>query len=185
MKILTRLIVCLILLSNSSEIFALGLEAKDVLLINSISRFIDLKPEGKAIKSLEMALKSENPCVKGLGALILYKHFGRQFSRVFLTSFTLNTKVDNFDRQERKLMMMEGVNQVLADLETSLVRIFDDRVRRIFLFYHFRHIDLWLVGQSGEKLSLAVFYRISSLDSVFGPAIDAIKLAAKADGKTE
>lgn len=182
MKNLIRFVIILALLFfavNPSE--ALSLDAKEVLFLNSIGRFLDAKPEGQAMKQLEQALRSKNPFVKGVGALILYRHFGRQFKRVFKTSFTTNPRVDEFIKEERKFVRLGNVNKILEDLEPALTRLKDDRLRRLFLFFHFRHIDLWLIGQSGEKLSLAVFYRISSLDSVFGPGVDVIRLSASMD----
>ncbi|MEW6713402.1 MAG: hypothetical protein AB1403_26510, partial [Candidatus Riflebacteria bacterium] len=157
------------------------LESHEVLFLNSLARFLDVKPEGKALKPLENALRSKNPCVKGVGALILYRHYGRQFKRIFETSFTLNRDIDKFEQEPRKLIKLQSVNLILADLENALGRLKDDRLRRLFLFFHFRQIDLWLLGGSSEKLSMASFYRISSLDSVFGPSVDVIRIAGRCD----
>lgn len=161
----------------------MSLVEKEVLFLNSIGRFLDAKPEGQSMKMLEKALLSKNPLLKGVGSLILYRHFGRQFKRVFQTSFTLNGKVDAYQREERKFVRLENVNKILESLEPALARLDDDRLRRLFLFFHFRHIDLCLIGRSGEQLSLAVFYRISSLDSVFGPGVDVMRLTDLIDSR--
>ncbi|GAB4268324.1 MAG: hypothetical protein Kow0029_03610 [Candidatus Rifleibacteriota bacterium] len=160
---------------------AIALEAKEVLFVNSISRFFDTKPEGTSLKQLEEALRSENPCIKGIGAAILYKHFGKPFRRVFFSAFTLKPDIGNYQIEKRKFVKIENVDKILEGFAPALSRLKDERARRIFLFFHFRQIDLWLIGQSGEKLSLAVFYRISALDSLFGPAVDVVKLANQAD----
>lgn len=182
MKISIKIIVCLFVsFFLVQPLYALSLEPHELLLVNSLSRFIDIKPEGKALRSLEKALKSENPCVKGLGAIILYRHFGRQFKRFFRTAFTLNHDIDNFIKQERKLIKLESVNKILEALEGPLNKIKDDRVRKLFLFFHFRNIDLWLLGKSGEKLSMSEFYRINSLGAIFGRDLDVIRLAGSCD----
>ncbi len=184
MKNLIKILMCFLLLNFSvGKTYALSLVEKEVLFLNSISRFLDSKPEGQPMKLLEKALVSKNPLVKGLGSLILYRHFGRQFKRIFQTSFTLNSKIDAYRREERKFIKLENVNKILENLEPALTRLNDDRLRRLFLFFHFRHIDLWLVGRSGEQLSLAIFYRISSLDSVFGPGVDVRQLADLIDSR--
>ncbi len=182
MKNLFKTIVCLALFALISPcLFSLTLEADELHYLNSISRFIDVKPEGDAVKRLQKSLESDNPCIKGVGALILFKHFGRPFKRVFKNSFTLNQNIDKFKTEERKFILLANVNRVLEQFSGPLSRITDQRVRRIFMFFHFRSIDLWLLGASGEKLSMAVFYRISALDSVFGPRVDSIALAASTD----
>jgi hypothetical protein len=159
-----------------SAVSGLTLNPEEVLYLNSISRFFDNKPEGEAIKRLEKSLNSSNPCVKGVGALILYKHFKNPFKNVFYTCFTLNSKIDDFDAEDKKFIRLSNVKRILDQFSDPLSRIKDNRVRRIFMFFHFRHIHLWLVGKSEEKLSLAEFYRISAIDSVFGPGVDVIKL---------
>lgn len=164
-----------------SPVSALGLDAKEVLLLNSISRFLEIKPEGQAMKPLEQTLRSKNPCVKGVGALILYRHYGRQFKRVFQNAFTLNQNIDAFEVSERKFVKLENVKKILTGIEPSLTKLKDDRLRRLFMFFHFRHLDLWLIGKSGEKLSMAVFYRIAALESVFGPGVNVIRLASETD----
>jgi hypothetical protein len=182
MKNLFKIVVCLAVFVLSSPcLFSLTLEADELLYLNSISRFIDNKPEGTAVKRLQKSLKSDNPCVKGVGALILFKHFGRPFKRVFKNSFTLNQDIDEFTTEERKFIRLANVNYILEQFSEPLGRITDERVRRIFMFFHFRSIDLWLLGASGEKLSMAVFYRISALAAAFGPKVDSIALAASTD----
>lgn len=182
MKKLIKLVLFLLcVFAPVQNAFAVTLTPTEVLYLNSIGRFIDTKPEGSSIKQLERALKSSNLCVKGIGSLILYKHYGRAFRRVFLTSFTLNQEIGKFARKDRKYIKLENVNKILEAFAESLSRLKDERIRRLFLFFHFRSIDLWLVGKSGEKLSMAVFYRISSLESVFGPGVDVTKLLTKSD----
>ncbi len=181
MKNLIKLFILMFMLSSLSPVFSLTLESHEVLFLNSLARFLDVKPEGKALKPLENALRSKNPCVKGVGALILYRHYGRQFKRIFETSFTLNRDIDKFEQEPRKLIKLASVNLILADLENALGRLKDDRIRRIFLFFHFRNIDLWLLGGASEKLSMASFYRISSFDSLFGSSVDVIKIADRCD----
>lgn len=182
MKKLIRVVVCFfMILFCSASASAISLNSEELRFVNRISRFLDVKPEGASLKMLEKALKSESPFVKGLGAVILYKHYGRSFKRVFHTAFTLNRNIDEFEREDRKFIRLENVNKILENFNQSLGNITDERARRLFLFFHFRHIDLWLVGQSGEKLSMPIFYRISSLESVFGPGVDVIRLSAELD----
>jgi hypothetical protein len=53
MKNLFKIVVCLAVFVLSSPcLFSLTLEADELLYLNSISRFIDNKPEGTAVKRL-------------------------------------------------------------------------------------------------------------------------------------
>lgn len=143
---------------------SLRLDQSQVKLLNSLSRFIDTEPEGRALSMLEKCLESDNSVVKGLASIILYKHFPLQYEDNFLYKFTLNRSLNNFRSKEEVLVKMPDLPHLLKGLNEYTRRFKDDRVARLYLFYFFRHENVKIVGISREKFSLAVFYRASTLD---------------------
>lgn len=162
---------------------ALALTPIEIKLMNDISRFIDAKPEGQALRFFEHAIKSDSVALKGLASLILVKHYGRRFQALFLRNFTLNQANDNFAQDRKVLVKLANINRLLTGFDTSLLQLNDERVRRLFLFFHFRHKNVWMLGETGEELSLAVFYRISIFNSFFDEKVDVTRLAMQADVK--
>lgn len=162
---------------------ALSLTRYEVKLLNEISRYIDYKPEGQVLRIFERAIKNESVVLKGLASIILVKHYGKRFQGLFVRNITMNQANDSFQQDKKILIKLQHINKLMAEFNNSLKQIRDTRVRQLFLFYHFRHKNVWMLGQAGEELSLAGFYRISVLESIFDAKIDVIRLAAVADLK--
>lgn len=180
-KIVSFLLLLLVLPATLVAGSFVQVDQADVMLINSIARFIDMPPEGLGLTRLEQSLENTSPVIRGLAAIILFKHHKNTYIQPFLKAFTLNERLDDYHREGRTLIRLELLNKVMQPLEGLLLEISDERVRRLLLFYHFRHKNLWLVGGSGEKLSLALFYRISTFASILGQDIDVTALTAQAD----
>lgn len=162
---------------------ALSLTSNEIKQLNDVSRFIDQKPEGQVLRIFERAIKSDSVALKGLASIILVKHYGKRFQGLFLRHFTLNPANDSFLQDKKVLIKLQHINKLLAEFNDSLKQFKDNRVRQLFLFYHFRHKNVWMLGQAGEELSLAGFYRISVFESIFDAKIDVIRLATVADLK--
>ncbi len=175
------LVIFLVLLLFPAVLPAVSLTEVETRLMNDISQYIDIKPEGQALRFFEHAIKSDSAPLKGLAAIILDKHYQRRFHGLFLRNFTLNPAVEPFERDKKVLVKLENTNRLLAAYEGSLKGLRDERVRQLFLFYHFRHKNVWLLGTGGEELSLASFYRITVFNRILGESIDSIGLAARAD----
>ncbi len=169
------------LLLLPSRLPAVALSEIETRLMNDISRYIDVKPEGQALSFFEHAIRSKSVALKGLASIIMARHYGRRFQAQFLRNFTLNPELDDFAREKMVLVKIENVEKLLATFRPSLEKLNDDRVRQLFLFYHLRHKNVWLLGRAGEELSLAAFYRISVFNQFLGENIDPIRLAAQAD----
>jgi len=131
-----------------------------------------------ASQSRSTAMQSENPALRGLAALILFRHYGESFRGQLLRNFTLNPAVDRFVAEKKVLVKIENVDRLLAGYSGLLARFKDERARRLFLFYHFREKQVYMLGESGEKLSLAAFYRIGLFEQSIGRRHDVIALAA-------
>lgn len=163
--------------------FSISLTGNDVKLLEKLKPYLDVKPEGAAIRELETALKNENPAVRGLVSLILYKNFGRRFRNLVLRNFTVNQEVERFEQSEIKLVRLEDVNKLLAAVLKNSSHFSDERLQKLFLFYHLRQKNVWLRSKNGEDLSMAIFYRIAVFDQLLTSKFDPIKLAAMADKK--
>jgi hypothetical protein len=186
MKKLIKLVLpaaCIILalFLSAGHADALTLSEGEVRLLNSISRFIDQKPEGTALRLIESAMRSPNPSLPGLAALVLFKHYGENFRGQLLRHFTLNPEKDRFEAEKKVLVKIENIHRLLANFEGILKLLKDERVRQLFLFYHFRHKQLYMLGESGEQLSMALFYRTGLFEAILGHEHDAMALAAMAD----
>ena len=182
MKKILKLIVLVIFLHGT--VFAsLQLEVSQVKLINSLSRFIDHVPEGQGLKMLEKCLESDNTILKGFASLILYKHFSSKYEDIFLHKFTLNTSLNNFKHKEESLIKMTDLPILLKRLSKYTRRFSDDRVARLYLFYYFRYKNINVIGMSRERLSLAVFYRASTLDCFLTNVDDLFELANYLDNR--
>jgi hypothetical protein len=162
---------------------ALSLSAIEMLTMNNISRYLDLKPEGQSLRDLEHALQSENPALKGLASIILYKHHGRRFKALLLRNFTLNREIDAYAQDRPVMVRLGNLDRLLASFSEALKPIRDERLQRLFLFFHLRQKNVWMQGDTGERLSLAVFYRIGTFEMILGERFDPIRLAAAADKK--
>lgn len=160
---------------------ALTMSEGEVRLLNGISHFIEQKPEGSALRLIESAMRSPNPSLRGLAAIILFKHYGGNFRAQLLRNFTLNPEKDSFAAEKKVLVKIDNINRLLANYDGLLKSLTDERARQLFLFYHFRHKQVYLLGNAGEKLSLAVFYRVGLFEAVLGQEHDAIELAMAAD----
>lgn len=186
MKNLIRQLIFFIftgILLSCTPAFSISLSGEEVVLMNELKVYLDQRPEGNSIRLLQQSLKHKNPAVKGLVSLILYKHFGRKFRNLVLRNFTCNLEVDKFEQAERKLIRLEHVNKLLEAIQSNSKSFLDERLQKIFLFFHLRQKNVWLRGTSGEILSLAVFYRIAVFDHVFDSRHDPIRLSVLADSK--
>lgn len=186
MKNLIRQLILLIstgILLSCTPAFAISLSREEVVLMNELRAFLDQKPEGNSIRVLQQSLKHENPAVRGLVSLILFKNFGRKFRNLVLRNFTCNIEVDQFEQAERKLIRLEHVNKLLEAIQSNSGGFSDERLQKIFLFFHLRQKNVWLRGSSGEILSLAVFYRIAVFDQILESRHDPIRLSVMADSK--
>ncbi len=183
MKNLIKTIVlcCAVLFAAAAPLAAASLSPGEVIMVNSLSRFIDVKPEGQGLLQLQAAMRLQNPVVSGLASAVLFKHYGRKFQKAFLRSFTLNQSVFAFERSDPTVIRLADVNKLLANYDQLLTVIRDERVHKLFMFYHFRFKNVWLVGDFKEKLSLAAFYRISFFEQAFPGKFDSIRLAAQCD----
>lgn len=179
----TGVLLVLLLLLFPADLRAITLNEIETRLMNDISRYIDLKPTGQALSFFEHAIRSKSVALKGLASIIMTRHYNKRFQPQFLRNFTLNPANDDFLQEKKVLVKLENANRLLAGFEGSLSKINDERVRQLFLFFHFRHKNVWLLGRSGEELSLASFYRISTFSIFFKENVDPIKLAAMADLK--
>lgn len=170
-----------LLLAGASSAFAITLSEREVRLMNGISIFLDRKPEGPALRPIETAMKSSNPALRGLAALILFRHYGDAFRSQLLRNFTLNQSVERFAADKKTLVKIENVDRLLAGYQPLLEKFKDERVRQLFLFYHFRHKQVYMLGASEERLSLAAFYRVGLFEQILGASHDVIALASAAD----
>jgi len=162
---------------------AIELSEIETRLMNDISRYIDVKPEGQTLKFFEHAMRSNSVALRGLAAIIMTRHYGQRFQGLLLRSFTLNTENDSFAQEKKVLVRLENIDRLLKSFAPLLQKLDDERVQQLFLFFHFRHKNVWLLGKTGEELSLASFYRISVFSRFFGARTDVMKLAALADLK--
>ncbi|HAE41134.1 MAG TPA: hypothetical protein DCG57_21240 [Candidatus Riflebacteria bacterium] len=184
MKQLIKLVLPLLLLACiffSARVEAISLTDKEVKLINSIAVFIDRKPEGRALRLIESAMRSSNVALRGMAALVLFKHYGESFRGQLLRNFTLNPANDSFAVEKTVLVKMENIDRLLATYAELMKSFKDERTRQLFLFYHFRHKQVFMLGSAGEQLSLAAFYRISLLENVLGASHDVTDVLIKAD----
>lgn len=165
------------------QLLALTLTPLEVEQMNLMAEYFDHRPEGTDLRELEAAIKSENPAVRGVAAVVLFKYYGNRFKGLLLRSYTLNQEVDAFKREKPVLVKLQAINKLIDSLSRSVNLLKDERLQRLFLFFHLRHKNVWMVGASAERLSMAVFYRISTFDELLGAKYEAIRLAALADRK--
>lgn len=180
-KLFVVIFSVVVLVLGSTSLAAFSLSENEVKLLNLISPCYDKKPEGQSLRPVEMAMKSRNPVLQGMAALILFRHYGKDFRARFLRSFTLNSAVEKFAVSKKVLVKIENVDRLLASYAGLLERLSDERTRQLFLFYYFRHKQVYLLGAANEQLSLAAFYRVSLFEQVLGKRYDAVSLAAAAD----
>jgi len=183
MKKLIRCWFLVLLMLCPALLSAITLSEIETRLMNDISRYIDRKPEGQALSFFEHAIRSKSVALKGLASIIMTKHYKKPFQPQLLRNFALIPENDAFAQENKVMVRLENVNKLLTAFQPSLEKLHDERVRQLFLFYHFRHKNVWLLGRAGEELSLAAFYRISVFNEFLGDSIDPIKLAAITDRK--
>lgn len=161
--------ILLILLALFSPLCseAVSLTSAEVKLANDIALYIDQKPDEQAMKLCEYAINSESVVLRGLAVMILNKHFGDSYRSAFLKNYTVNTKNDDFTSDKKVTVKIENLKKLLEPYERMLKQIEDARVRNLFLFYHFRHKNVVLLGKAKEELSLAYFYRLAFLTEIF------------------
>jgi len=169
------------LFAVSARAAAVTLSEPEVRMMNRISAYLDIKPEGQSLRQVETAMKSRNPVLRGMAALILFRHYGESFRGQLLRNFTLNQAVNHFAAEKKVLVKIENVERLLGGYHDLLTRFTDERARQLFLFYHFREKQVYMLGASDEKLSLAAFYRIGLFEQALGFRHDVIALAALAD----
>ncbi len=169
------------LAAGPARAVAVTLSESEVQMMNRISAYLDTRPEGPALRLIETAMKSRNPALRGMTALILFRHYGKDFRSLLLRNFTLNQAVDPFAAEKKVLVKIENVERLLGGYQTMLAKFRDERLRQLFLFYHFRQKQVYMLGASDEKLSLAAFYRIGLFEQTLGFRHDVIALAAAAD----
>ncbi|MDD3149111.1 MAG: hypothetical protein PHD82_17615 [Candidatus Riflebacteria bacterium] len=184
-KLINRvfLLAVALLLFFQADLRAIELSEIETRLMNDISRYIDVKPAGQALSFFEHAIRSKSVALKGLASIIMARHYSKQFRQQVLRNFTLNRANDDFIQEKKVLVRLENANKLLAGFEGAINKLEDERVRQLFLFFHFRHKNVWMLGRNGEELSLASFYRISTFSRFFNENIDPIKLGAMADLK--
>jgi len=186
MKNLIKWLVPLVftgILLSCAPAFSLALNREEVALMNELKVYFDQKPEGNTIRVLQQSLKHANPAVRGLVSLIFYKHFGRRFRNLVLRNFTCNREIDDFEQAEKIMIRLEHAGKLLEAILKKSDSFSDDRLQKIFLFYHLRQKNVWLRGRDGEALSLAVFYRIAVFEQLLDSKHDSIRLSAMADLK--
>jgi hypothetical protein len=157
--------------------------AREILTINSLSRYIDSKPQSLGLKYLKSALKSNNSSIRGLAALIYFKYSGKGSYGLLKRNFTLNTEVSGYSKNKRSLVSLNKYDELKQLIEKDIIRIKDERVKAVARFFIFKTKNISLVGHSGEKLSLAKFHRIAALAKVLGQNFACIELANKLDKK--
>lgn len=160
---------------------AVSLTSTEVKLANDISLYLDQKPDEQALKFCKYAIKSESVVLRGLAIVILNKHFGNYYRAAFLKSYTINPKNDDFVFDKKVTVKIENLKKLLEPYEEMLKKIEDIRVRNLFLFYHFRHKNVVLLGEAREELSLALFYRLAFLTEVFEDETSVKQLLQEAD----
>ena len=181
-SLIKRVLLCFVVLFVAAQpLTAVSLSPGEVIMVNSLARFIDVEPEGQGLLQLQAAMRLKNPVVSGLASAVLFKHFGRKFQKAFLRSFTLNQSVSDYESSDPTVVRLADVNKLLAGYDQPLTVIRDERVHKLFMFYHFRFKNVWLIGDFKEKLSLAAFYRISFFEQTFPRKFDSIRLAAQCD----
>jgi len=179
--LITAALLVNMLLIFSSPAVALTLSEREVRLMNGICGYLDHKPEGPALRPIEIAMKSSNPALRGLAALILFRHYGDTFRAQLLRNFTLNQSVERFAVEKKTLVKIENIERLLANYQVMLEKFKDERARQLFLFYHFRQKQVYMLGASDERLSLAAFYRVGIFEQILGTRYNAIALASAAD----
>jgi hypothetical protein len=184
-KNIIKLLLGVACLFVTADLYALNLSKHELGILNRVSPYLDEKPQPKVTEILELFLNHENPAVRGLVSIILFKHFGKGYRAAFLDSFTLNAKIHKFKQKKHTLVKLKHIQVVLESLKEPLTKIEDERVRKMFLFFHFRHINLWLEGAAKEKVSMPVFYRISALKAILLDQQNIIELARQADKPTQ
>ncbi|MDD3000187.1 MAG: hypothetical protein PHF29_00350 [Candidatus Riflebacteria bacterium] len=180
---MTKYCVLLVLLAVFTPLYsgAVSLTSAEVKLANDISLYLDQKPDEHALKFCEYAINSESVVLRGLAVTILNKHFGDPYRAAFLKSYTLNPKNDNFVCDKKVTVKIENLKKLLEPYENMLKQIEDVRVRNLFLFYHFRHKNVLVLGEAREELSLALFYRLAFLTEVFEDETYVKQLVQEAD----
>lgn len=177
--VLFLLVICF---GSLAPAYATNVSGADIRLMNELSAFIDEEaPQGRSLRTCEEALKNNSAPVKGLAAIILYKHYGDRYKKPFEESFSLNHTKYGFEQGKKIMISINNVSRLLDPLDKPLQQFNDPRVRSLFLFYHFRHKNVIMLGNFKEELSLADFYRISIFNSFFPSQIDASQLAASID----
>ncbi len=177
--------VMLVLCTIPASLSGAFLESKDILEINSISRFFEAPPQGIGLKYLSSALNSENLIVKGVAAGIFYKHFGKKFEKTFYNCMSLSLKKSKMDIGKRKIFKFEELGKILAMSREASKKIKHETAKELVEFFFFRKNNAWLVGTAGEKLSLASFARVKLLKSLLGQTFDPIELSKDIDLKTK
>lgn len=167
----------------SASAYALSLSADEAVLMNNIVKFVDTRPEGPGLRQIQLAVSSKNVALQGMASIVLFKHYGRRFQSRFLRSFTLNRRVGMFEQGKKILVKLGSLGKLLDPFNLSLQHLKDERARLVFMFCYFRNKNVYLLSESGEHLSMAVFYRISVFSAILGSNLDAIRLAEQADIK--
>lgn len=144
-----------------------AISSKDILVAKSYLKFIKQKPQGSYIKYLKLGLKSKTNLIRGLSSIILYKHFGNIYLPDLKRSFTLKKHAD-YQRNKRVLADIKNLQKILLKAKTSLKYLNKTILMQLGLFYHFRQKNIWLKTSTGEKLSLASFYRTSAFQMLIG-----------------
>lgn len=151
----------------SVPVFALNVTGADVKLMNDISKYIDEKPDVQAVNFCEHALQSNSIPLKSLASVILFKHFGDKYKSDFRKNFTIKKEIGNFEQDKQIFVGINNVGRLLEPLNAPLQQFTDERVRSLFLFLHFRHKNVYMLGNSREELPLASFYRTSFINTLF------------------
>lgn len=162
---LLSLIFCFFIASNC---MATRLSKKDALIGNRLLSFVKSKPVSKNFVFCQLALKSKTELIRGIAALVLFKHYGKSYNSFIDEHFTLNKKKIKFDRAKRHLIKMNHLDEILNSETKSFNNFYDYRLKPFALFFYFRQKNTWVVGAHGEKLSLAKFYRTSIFRRVLG-----------------
>ena len=184
--LIKKLILTILLLLAMQPLYSADnlFSSREILTINSLSRYIDSKPQSLGLKYLKSALKSNNASIRGLAALIYFKYSGKGSYGLLKRNFTLNHEVSGFLKDKRSLISIKKYGALKKVIERDIRRIKDERVKAVVRFFIFKSKNISLIGNSGEKLSLAKFHRIAALAKILGRNSACIKLANKLDKKS-
>lgn len=166
-KIVSLILVVLLCLCLTYRVEAVSLSSEELKLVNDMSVYLDIKPSGKALETCKKATKSENMVLRGLGGIILYRHYKGIYEQLCIKNISMNQKKNSFEQDKKVMVKIENLKRLIESFSSLIKQLEDERVQKLFMFYYFRNKNVVIIDKYKQELNLARFYRLAFLSSIF------------------